>query len=228
MWWHYQNKHIEINKKFWKKFRKISFFVFIILVIIVVLLFLDVKRQTKKSNSPSDNLDGDSISYAVPKQTFSNDYFSFTVGVEWQEQSEPEQGRYYYKYMSGDITMHILTVYVNRIEPIDYATRVLPIDINSDKSIKRGQVSEHCANFTGVKPITKAEPQRVRVSGIDMFCASDSTRYIVLFGKNGGSTTINGQENNLLAKSIIIEYKNVTAFPEPSKLYEIAETLKFK
>lgn len=225
MWWHHQNQHKILKNRFRKKFLWIGLIVLLVVSIIVLLILHDYFNQSK--SNPSEELLGDNFSFSVPKKKFENDYYSFTADVDWNEADSQKPNTFYYRNEANGMIKHTLTIYINHEPSINYATRVLPITINN-KSIKRTQVSDHCASATGVKPLTKAEPQNVVIANVAMYCASDSTRYIVLLGELNGSTTLDGNKHGLYSKSVIIEYKNLTAFAEPSKIYEISDSLKFK
>lgn len=222
---HYHNETYHHQVRFIKRARRLVGALIILALITAAVIGIDSLIQDQESSVPSQSTLAQTATYSPQVNIFRTPYFQFQTGGTWSEvANQTNPNTYIYRSLRGALIEHELTIYVNRPEENIGATYVLPVNTTSSGELLPLQVSEHCSK--AVAGQANSGPQVVTVERVRLYCLADSTHYTVVVG------TVDGTPNLVLSRPdgstarYNIEYRNLTASPEVTHLYQIVDSFQ--
>lgn len=217
--------HHNFNDRKRRRFiHRIEFFIGLaILLIISVGIFLLVTATRDENINQPDQASSSSTTgyYAANVQIFRTPYFQFQSDKTWSEATnESKDGKYVYRSLRNGLIKHEFVVYTGKSIPATKpVTRVMPVTIATENTLKANTISEHCNNALPVGQ--KGGIKTVTYQNVTFDCFGDNTQYNVIVGQIGGTPKLNLLRPDGAKETYVIYYSNVTANPESSQLQQI-------
>jgi hypothetical protein len=210
--------------KFWKLFSTFLSFLGIAIIIVIGIGIAVFVASTKDKNiNQRDQASSSSTTgyYAANVQIFRTPYFQFQTDKSWSEATnESKDGKYVYRSIRNSLIKHEFIVYVGKATPASKpVTRVLPVSIASENTLKANEISDHCSN--ALPPGQKGGIKVVTYKSVTFDCFADNTQYNVIVGQIGGTPKLSLLRPDGGKETYTIYYSNVTANPESSQLQQI-------
>lgn len=214
------------RKRFLHRIEFLFLIAFIVLIGVGAWLYVAATRD-ESANQEDRSTSTASTSYiAANVQIFKTPYFQFQTDRTWSEAaSESKNGKYVYRSVSNSLIRHEFVVYVgNAASKSVPVTRVLPVSIDNENTLKQRPVSDHCS--AALPPGQRGGVKTVTYQNVTFECFADNTQYNVIVGQIGGTPRLSLLRPGGNKETYMIYYSNVTATPEPSQLQQIINSFQ--
>ena len=221
----YHNETYHHQVRFIKRVRRVLSVLLGIILLVAVAIGIDSLLQDQDRSLPSQSTQPNTVSYAPKVKIFRNQYFQFQTDDSWSEiVDKTTPNTYTYRSLRGSLIEHELKIYVNNSPDRIEATYVLPVNTTSNGELLPLTVSEHCRK--ALPDQAKLEPREVIMDRVKFYCAADNTYYVAVIGLIDGGTGIELKRPDGSTATYTIVYHNLTASPEATRFYQIAESFQ--
>lgn len=196
-----------------------------LLILIPVAIYIII------STFPPNPVTGKSIDKGKfdPTVTFTTDWFTFTTPKTWEEAANLhiKDKVYVYRENNGGENLGLLRIYINT-EPLtyqNYYTRVLPVNIESDKKLKPTSLEPHC-NIALAPGQNKGTPTIVSQGEVSFLCWTDGTNLYAVAGEIGGTSSIELTRKNGERARYTITYVNNAFTPSEGSFAQALQSFE--